>query len=163
MRTGGVLFRNSCGAPLTRDGVVYVLSKHFRRAAEHVPALRKRRITPHVMGHSCPALDPPHLAPKGETPVLIHSFNRKKLSGCAALGFSWNGRRSGLYFQTPAGSYNSESLMAFLEDLKRERRGQKVILVGDGLPAHKSKVMKNTHSSNDAGSTLSPCWDTLAT
>jgi integrase/recombinase XerD len=53
MKTEGVLFRNSCGAPLTRDGVAYVLSKYVRRAAEHVPALRKRRVTPHVMRHSC--------------------------------------------------------------------------------------------------------------
>jgi integrase/recombinase XerD len=53
MKTGDVLFRNNCGAPLTRDGVAYVLSKYVRRAAEHVPALQKRRITPHVMRHSC--------------------------------------------------------------------------------------------------------------
>jgi putative transposase len=29
-----------------------------------------------------------------------------------------------------------------LEDLRREVRGRKVILVWDGLPAHKSRVMK---------------------
>jgi site-specific recombinase XerD len=53
IKTGDVLFRNSCGAPITRDGVAYVLSKYVRRAAEQIPALRKRRITPHVMRHSC--------------------------------------------------------------------------------------------------------------
>lgn len=81
-------------------------------------------------------------APKGETPVLIHAFNWSKLSVCAALGYRWDGRRSRLFFQTREGSYNSASLIEFLEDLKRELRGQKAILVWDGLPAHKSKVMQ---------------------
>lgn len=53
VKTGDVLFRNSCGEPLTRDGVAYLLSKYVRRAAEHITALTKRRITPHVMRHSC--------------------------------------------------------------------------------------------------------------
>jgi site-specific recombinase XerD len=52
-RTEDVLFRNACGAPLTRDGVAYLLSKYVRRAAEQSLALRKRRVTPHVMRHSC--------------------------------------------------------------------------------------------------------------
>jgi integrase/recombinase XerD len=47
------LFRNTRGAPLTRDGVAYLLRKYVRSAAQHAPALRKRRVTPHVMRHSC--------------------------------------------------------------------------------------------------------------
>ncbi len=39
-------------------------------------------------------------APKGETPVLIHAFNWKKLSVCAALGYRWDGQRCRLWFQT---------------------------------------------------------------
>jgi len=81
-------------------------------------------------------------APKGETPLLIHAFNWKKLSICAALGYRWDGRRTRLYFQTMEGSYNSEKLIGFLQDLKRHLRGQKAILVWDGLPAHKSRRMK---------------------
>jgi transposase len=80
-------------------------------------------------------------APKGETPVLIHAFNWKKLSICAALGYRWDGCRSRLWFQIRNGNYDSVSLMAFLEDLKRELRGQKATLVWDGLPAHKSRAM----------------------
>ena len=80
-------------------------------------------------------------APRGETPVLIHAFNWKSLSVCAALGFRWDGRRCRLYFQTRPGSYNSESLISFLQDLKRHLRGRKAVLVWDGLPAHKSRVM----------------------
>lgn len=82
-------------------------------------------------------------APKGETPVLIHAFNWKKISVSVAIGYRWDGRRSRLFFQTRNGNYNSESLIAFLNDLKRELRGKKAILVWDGLPAHKSRVMTN--------------------
>ena len=59
------------------------------------------------------------------------------------MGYRWDGRRSRLYFQTLEGSYNSESLIGFLKDLKRHLRGQRAILVWDGLPAHKSQVMKD--------------------
>ena len=53
--TSGVdlLFRNTHGAPLTRDGVAYVLAKYVRLATYTTPALAKRRVTPHVMRHSC--------------------------------------------------------------------------------------------------------------
>ena len=81
-------------------------------------------------------------APKGETPVLIHAFNWSTISVCAAMGFRWDGRRSQLFFQTRKGSYNSESLIAFLQDLRRHLRSKKAILVWDGLPAHKSQKMK---------------------
>ena len=63
------------------------------------------------------------------------------MSICAALGYRWDGRRSRLFFQTREGSYNSESLLSFLTDLHRELRGRKVVLVWDGLPAHKSRKM----------------------
>ena len=64
------------------------------------------------------------------------------MSVCAALGYRWDGRGSRLFFQTREGSYNAASLIHFLEDVKRELRGQKAVLVWDGLPAHKSRVMK---------------------
>jgi transposase len=81
-------------------------------------------------------------APKGKTPVLIHAFNWKKLSICAALGYRWDGKRSRLWFQTRPGSYDTASLIAFLKDLKKHLRGQRAILVWDGLPAHKSREMQ---------------------
>lgn len=81
-------------------------------------------------------------APRGETPVLIHAFNWKKLSLCAVLAYRWDGKRSRLYFQTRPDSYNAESLIAFLQDLRRHLRGQQATLIWDGLPAHKSRIMQ---------------------
>jgi site-specific recombinase XerD len=48
-----LLFRNTRGVPLTRDGVAYLLRKYVRIAVQQAPALQKRRVTPHVMRHSC--------------------------------------------------------------------------------------------------------------
>ena len=81
-------------------------------------------------------------APKGETPRLIHAFNWKKLSICAALGFRWDGQRCRLWFQLRPGSYNAAGLIDFLRDLKKHLRRQQAILIWDGLPAHKSREMR---------------------
>lgn len=81
-------------------------------------------------------------APRGETPVLIHAFNWKKLSVAIAVAFRWDFERNRLYFETRPGSYNDVTLIEFLTDLKRELRGRRVILVWDGLPSHKSRAMQ---------------------
>ena len=80
-------------------------------------------------------------APRGETPVIIHSYNWKKISICAAIAYRWDGKRTRLYFQMRAGSYATESLISFLKELKKHFRRQYVILIWDGLPAHKSRKM----------------------
>lgn len=63
------------------------------------------------------------------------------MSISAAIAYRWDGERADLYFQMKPGSYDSESLIAFLKDLKRQMRGKKVILIWDGLPAHKSRIV----------------------
>lgn len=47
------VFRNSRGAVLSRDGVAYLIDKYARCASKTRPTLRRRRITPHVLRHSC--------------------------------------------------------------------------------------------------------------
>jgi len=64
------------------------------------------------------------------------------MSISAALALSWDRKRSRLFFETKPNSYNTESLIDFLKALKREFRGKKCTLIWDGLPAHKSKIMK---------------------
>jgi len=48
-----LLFCNRHGQSLTRDGVAYVLNKYVTQAARQAPALCRRRVTPHVLRHSC--------------------------------------------------------------------------------------------------------------
>ncbi len=82
-------------------------------------------------------------APRGHTPVLVHAFNWKKMSLCAALAYRWDGRRARLFFQMKPDSYDTDALIAFLCDLRRELPRQRIILIWDGLPAHKSRAMQN--------------------
>jgi len=49
-----------------------------------------------------------------------------------------------------AGSYNDEKLISFLEQLKRQLRGRKVILIWDGLPSHRSRRMSDYVSQQPA-------------
>ena len=38
---------------MSRDGVAYLLAKYSRAAAQYLPTLKNRRVTPHVLRHSC--------------------------------------------------------------------------------------------------------------
>jgi transposase len=82
-------------------------------------------------------------APRGQTPVLRSRGNHwTKTSVAAALGFRWDGQKTRLLARTKPNSFNTESLITFLNELKRFVKGAQVILVWDHLPAHRSKVMK---------------------
>lgn len=63
------------------------------------------------------------------------------MSVAAALAYRWDGQRGGLLFQLRAGSYNTESLIDFLQELQRHLRGRKVLLIWDRLPGHRSRQM----------------------
>jgi site-specific recombinase XerD len=47
------VFVNRHGQPLTRDGIAYILRKHASAVARERPALARKKITPHVLRHSC--------------------------------------------------------------------------------------------------------------
>lgn len=47
------LFLNARGGPLSRDGFEHVLSKHVASASARMPSLRKKRVSPHVLRHTC--------------------------------------------------------------------------------------------------------------
>lgn len=82
-------------------------------------------------------------APRGQTPCLRHTgANWKRLSIAAALAFRWDGQRTRLYFQTRPGTYTDATLIAFLRTVKQHFRGQRVVLIWDGLGAHKSGRMR---------------------
>jgi integrase/recombinase XerD len=46
-------FVNAHGLPMTRSGFEYILSKHAIRAAEQCPSIASKRLSPHVLRHSC--------------------------------------------------------------------------------------------------------------
>jgi site-specific recombinase XerD len=47
------IFCSRRGDGLTRDGVAYLLRKYATLAARRTPGLRQRRVTPHMLRHSC--------------------------------------------------------------------------------------------------------------
>lgn len=47
------LFLNARGEAMTRSGFEYILAKHARVAGESLPSLAKKRISPHVLRHTC--------------------------------------------------------------------------------------------------------------
>jgi site-specific recombinase XerD len=47
------LFLNARNLPMTRSGFEYILNKHVCAAANRCPSLSKKRISPHVLRHTC--------------------------------------------------------------------------------------------------------------
>jgi integrase/recombinase XerD len=47
------VFVNAHGRPLSRSGVEYILDKHVRKAAVRSPSIASKRVSPHVLRHSC--------------------------------------------------------------------------------------------------------------
>jgi len=47
------LFLNARGVNMTRSGFEYILHKHVRVAAQRCPSLLRKRISPHVLRHTC--------------------------------------------------------------------------------------------------------------
>lgn len=47
------LFLNACGHHMSRSGFEYVLRKHVQHAAQRCPSLLKKRVSPHVLRHTC--------------------------------------------------------------------------------------------------------------
>lgn len=53
------------------------------------------------------------------------------------------GRHPKLFIRTIAGALTQEETIYFLKDLKRHLHGKKLLLIWDGLPAHRSKKVCN--------------------
>jgi len=49
------------------------------------------------------------------------------------------GRRSKLFIRTIAGALTQDETILFLKDLKRHLHGKKLLLIWDGLPAHRAR------------------------
>jgi DDE superfamily endonuclease len=90
-------------------------------------------------------------APKGVTPVLRHPCNWKRISMAAALCIRVvhprcasalcirpGGGGTQLAFHIQPGSYDTDTLIVALGELRRFLAGEKATLIWDGLPAHRS-------------------------
>ncbi|MCX4869457.1 MULTISPECIES: transposase [unclassified Streptomyces] len=83
-------------------------------------------------------------SPRGRTPLLRHRLNRKRASMAGALGYHSTDPHRGarLCFHLKPGSYDTTGLIEVLEQMKVFYRGERVVLVRDGLSAHWSRAMR---------------------
>jgi len=79
---------------------------------------------------------------RGHTPVLQYSFNWKQLSLIAGLSF-WR-----LYFRFFDGAIKAPQIVQFLKALKATIRS-KLLIIWDGLPAHRSRLVRQYVESLD--------------
>jgi transposase len=79
---------------------------------------------------------------QGHTPVLRHRMAWKKASMAAALGDHPGGTKARLCFHLQPDSYDTDRLIGVLEQLAGFYRGQRVVLVWDGLRARWSSKMR---------------------
>jgi len=74
-------------------------------------------------------------APRGQTPVLQYHFNWNLLSAIAGITW-WS-----FYFRLFPGPIKGPQVVEFLMHLQRHLRG-KLLVIWDGLPAHRSRVVQ---------------------
>jgi transposase len=80
-------------------------------------------------------------APRGHTPVLRHRFGWSRISIAACLAYRPDASEAALVFDFKKGAYDTESLIGFLEAFHDHFAAEKVTLIWDGLPSHRSKAM----------------------
>ncbi len=82
-------------------------------------------------------------APRGQTPILYHHWRRgDNLSMAAFICYHPDGRRVRLLTDHTTGAYNTGKLITALQRLPTLVAHAPVILIWDGLPAHRSTTMK---------------------
>ena len=80
-------------------------------------------------------------APRGQTPVLRHPFNWKRLSLAGALAYEPDGSDAHLFFELRPGAYNDETLIAFLSELNEvEQRNLRVGARPVSRPGQRGRV-----------------------
>ena len=102
----------------------------------------------HLAGSSSPAHPPPESGfradavhgktwgKKGQTPVVERPGQRQSISAASAVN-----ARGGFWYCTYQGGLNAEAFVSLLRRMMR-RRSKPVHLVLDGLPAHKTTLVK---------------------
>lgn len=80
-------------------------------------------------------------APKGTTPTIQSSGSWKSLTMAGLLLFTPKGNRPRIFFRLQPGSMDKYDFVDFLKDIKRELKGKKLLLIWDGLPAHKAGIV----------------------
>lgn len=79
---------------------------------------------------------------KGQTPTIASSCSWKSLTMAGLLLFTPKGNNPSIYFRLQPGAMDKYDFLDLLKDIKIELKGKKLLLIWDGLPAHRAKVVK---------------------
>lgn len=79
---------------------------------------------------------------RGQTPVIESTGSWRTLSLAATLICTPAGRKPKLFLKVVPGPVRSEDILRYVKELKRHHPAKKLLLIWDGLPAHRSKVVK---------------------
>ena len=75
-------------------------------------------------------------APRGQTPIVRHRYQRDKISAISAVTVSPQRQRPGLYIHFHPGNISQTEVAVFLRFLLRHLRGA-IVLLWDAGPIHK--------------------------
>lgn len=78
---------------------------------------------------------------RGHTPEIQSSGSWKSLTMAGILLFTPKGNRPRMLFKLQAGAMNKNHFKKLLQDVKKHLKQKKLLLIWDGLPAHKAKVV----------------------
>ena len=81
-------------------------------------------------------------AQKGHTPLITWSGSWKTLTLSGCIITDAEGRRPRLLLRSLPGTMNGVEAVRFLKALRRHLCGKRILLLWDGLPAHRSKVVQ---------------------
>jgi transposase len=76
---------------------------------------------------------------KGQTPAIASSGSWKSLTMVGLLLFTPKGNNPRIYFHLQPGSMDKDDFVDLLKDMKIELKSKKLLLIWDGLPAHRAK------------------------
>lgn len=86
-------------------------------------------------------------APRGQTPILEHKFNWQRAHAIGALACQPDGTACELLLYVQEQAINKQTILAYLPAL-RAHLGEAVVLLWDGLPSHRSKVVQEYLAAN---------------
>ena len=86
-------------------------------------------------------------APRGQTPIVQHRFNWKRLNALGTLLCEPDGSAPDLLLHLQPETIKEEAVIAYLKALHRQVPGQ-VVLLWDRLPAHRSRRVQEYVNAN---------------
>jgi transposase len=79
---------------------------------------------------------------KGATPIIVSAGSWKNLTLSGTIIATARGNRPSLFLRIFSGSMDAVDILRYVQELKRQMGGRKLLLFWDGLPAHRAKIVR---------------------